>query len=89
MEEHITLQTTYRTGRNWKLSSWISEWEILPENLIALYDEMSGLVDEGRAVYVDRFDLSKVFEIILHSIPTKKMRIMSGRENSKALRSLL
>lgn len=42
---------------------------------------MSGLVDKGRAVYVDCFDLSKVFEIILHSILTKKNEdIMSGRE---------
>ncbi|KAJ7404060.1 hypothetical protein BTVI_73965 [Pitangus sulphuratus] len=28
-------------------------------NLIAFYDEMSGLVDKGRAVYIDYLDLSK------------------------------
>lgn len=43
-------------------------------NPIAFYDEMSGLVDKGRAVYVHYFDFSKVFEIILHSVLTKKMR---------------
>lgn len=59
-------------------------------NLIAFCDEMSGLVDKGRAVYVDCFDLSKVFEIILHSILTKKNEdVMCGRENSEAPKSLV
>lgn len=48
---------------------------------------MSGLVDKGRAAYVDCFDLSKVFPIILHSNLIKDEEKMSGRENSEALKS--
>ena len=43
-------------------------------NLIAFYDEMSGLVNKGRAVYVDYLDLSKVFDFILHNNLTNKLK---------------
>lgn len=37
-------------------------------NVINFYDEMTGLVDEGRAVDTIQLDFSKVFDTVLHKI---------------------
>lgn len=37
-------------------------------NLIASYDEMIGLVDEGKAVKVFNLDFAKGFNIVSHNI---------------------
>ena len=42
-------------------------------NLIAFYNEMSGLVDEGRAVDVSYLDFSQAFSTVFHNILTDKL----------------
>ncbi|KAJ7412657.1 rna-directed dna polymerase from mobile element jockey-like [Pitangus sulphuratus] len=37
-------------------------------NLMNFSDEMTGLVDEGRAVDIDYLDWSKAFDTVLHKI---------------------
>ncbi|GAB0205839.1 mitochondrial enolase superfamily member 1 [Grus japonensis] len=38
------------------------------------YDEMTGLVDEGRAVDVVYLDFKKAFDAVSHKILTEKLR---------------
>ena len=56
--------------------------------LIALYDEMTGLVEEGKAVDVVHLDLRKAFNAVSHNILINKLItyglgewIMSWTEN--------
>lgn len=42
-------------------------------NLIIFYDEIMGLVDEGRAVDIVNQDFSEIFDTVLHRILTEKL----------------
>ena len=42
-------------------------------NLLALYDEITGLVDEGRAVGAVYLDFSKTVDPVCHNIITNKL----------------
>jgi len=43
-------------------------------SLIAVYDGMSGWLDEGRAVDAVHLDFSKAFDIVSHNILLGKLR---------------
>ncbi|CAM5106274.1 unnamed protein product, partial [Eretmochelys imbricata] len=43
-------------------------------NLIAFYDEITGSVDEGKAVDMLFLDFSKVFDMVFHSILASKLK---------------
>ena len=42
-------------------------------NVITIYDEMTGLVDEGRAVNIDYLDFSKAFDTVSYKILIEKL----------------
>ena len=42
-------------------------------NVITFYDEMTGLVDKGRAVDIPYLDFNKAFDTVSHKILTDKL----------------
>ncbi|KAK4810486.1 hypothetical protein QYF61_004266 [Mycteria americana] len=61
-----------------------TKWKSCLTNLITFCDEMTGLVDEGRAVDIAYLDFRKAFDSVSHSILIEKlMRYRLDEENGK------
>lgn len=70
--EQIILETTSK--HNKEVNMDLQKGKLCLINLLAFYDEMTGLVDNGRAVNVGYLDCSKAFEIVSHKTLTDRGR---------------
>lgn len=52
----------------------LTKGETCLTNLKALYDEMTGLVDQGKAVKIFNLDFTKYFNTVSHNIFTDKVK---------------
>ncbi|GAB0208442.1 mitochondrial enolase superfamily member 1 [Grus japonensis] len=78
MMEQLTLGVIYKYVEEKKVTGsgqhGFTKGKSCLTNLIAFYDGMTGLVDEGRAVDVVYLDLSKAFDTVSHNILIGKLR---------------
>ena len=75
--EQLILETTSRHMKDKKVTGSnqhsFTKWKSFWTNLIIFYDEMTGLVEEGRAVDIVYLDFSKAFDTVSHKIFMKKL----------------
>ncbi|CAM4641641.1 unnamed protein product [Lepidochelys kempii] len=57
--------------RDQEQSAWIHQGKVCLTNVIAFYDEITGSVNEGKAVDMLFLDFSKAFDTVSHSILVK------------------
>jgi len=49
-------------------SAWVHERQVLLDHLVSLYDQVTQLVDKGKAVDATYLDFGKAFDTVPHSI---------------------
>ena len=54
-------------------TAWVHKGQVLLNNLISLCNEVTNLVDEGKAVDIVSLDFSKAFDAISHCILLQKL----------------
>ena len=52
-------------------TAWVHKGQVLLNNLISLCNEVTNLVDEGKAVDIVSLDFSKAFDAISHYSPAE------------------
>lgn len=68
------LRTYDECERDWYLLAWIQKEKKCFANLTALYDKMTGLVDERRGVDISQLDISKdQQDHFPYNVPMKKL----------------